>query len=199
MEDISTGGAEWSIPYLIPEDCWSMTKYKIFQFLIFIFLEINCTDPKQNRTDVDTVDWNGSLQYQTQVIIKCSQFGKNFYEIISGVWQWYTTQTLTCGADKKWSPDILECKWRYCFDPPTPSNGSLLTRVTAYDSSNPPAHYEYIHYNCSSTQIAADVPHWNRLKDNFEFDYVNVNCLEENTWSLTEADLPNCVSSNIKM
>ena len=48
-----------------------------------------------------------------------------------------------------------------------------------------------------STQIAADVPHWNRLKENFDLDYVNVNCLEENTWSLTEADLPNCVSSNI--
>ena len=54
---------------------------------------INCTDPRQGRTDVETVDWDSSLSWRSNVTLRCTQPGHEFY-LGSGAWA--VLLNLTC-------------------------------------------------------------------------------------------------------
>lgn len=54
---------------------------------------INCTDPRQGRTDVETVDWDSSLAWRSNVTLRCTQPGHEFY-LGSGAWA--VLLNLTC-------------------------------------------------------------------------------------------------------
>ena len=54
---------------------------------------INCTDPRQGRTDVETVDWDGSLSWRSNVTLRCTQPG---YEFFLGSGAWAVLLNLTC-------------------------------------------------------------------------------------------------------
>ena len=54
---------------------------------------INCTDPRQGRTDVETVDWDSSLWWRSNVTLRCTQPGHEFY-LGSGAWA--VLLNLTC-------------------------------------------------------------------------------------------------------
>ena len=94
-----------------------------------LILVVNCTDPINGRSDVETVGWDGSLSWQTTLTVKCSTFGKEFW--VNGS-SWSADLTLTCGMDKKWTPSLPKCEWRHCFDPPQPTPDLFLTQVSVY-------------------------------------------------------------------
>ena len=71
-----------------------------------LILVVNCTDPINGRSDVETVGWDGSLSWQTTLTVKCSTFGKEFW--VNGS-SWSADLTLTCGMDKV--PRISEKKY----------------------------------------------------------------------------------------
>ena len=109
---------------------------------VLIILVVNCTDPIGSRTDIEAVNWNGSLHYEMNVTIRCTTFGK-------AIWYqntWQDELSLVCGADKKWAPSSWKCEWNRCFDPPAPTPDLEIIQVTPYDPANPPYHNQVIRY-----------------------------------------------------
>ena len=171
---------------------------------------INCTDPRQGRTDVETVDWDSSLSWRSNVTLRCTQPGHEFY-LGSGAWAvllnltcdqvsvlhlqlFVTTAAVTFPSqDKSWSPSLAPCHLHYCYDPPATSPDLFLTQVTAYNASDPPAHGETVRYTCNADPIAADVVHYNYINTTFGYSYVDLECGWNDSWS--PATLPMCLSS----